>query len=155
MLSGLSQHGYTILFAIVFLESIGLPIPAALALLIAGGASARGSLYLPLAAGSALLALIIGDTLMFLHGPLHRMVAAGTAVPPFAQSRNRASCARRIPSIGAAARCWCSPSSCPGLIPWLPPLAGSMNMRFVQFFGLDFTGASLYVSCVPVGRLSL
>jgi rhodanese-related sulfurtransferase len=27
-----------------------------------------------------------------------------------------------------------------------PPLAGSMNMRFVQFLGLDFAGASLYVA---------
>lgn len=40
LLTGLSQHGYFILFAAVFLEAIGFPVPAAIALLLAGGASA-------------------------------------------------------------------------------------------------------------------
>src|SRR4030095_252629 len=68
LLSALSEHGYTILFAIVFLEAIGMPIPAALALLIAGGASASGSLHLSLAAPSALLAFALAASLMFLLG---------------------------------------------------------------------------------------
>ena len=29
LLTGLSQHGYSILFAIVFLEAIGIPVPCA------------------------------------------------------------------------------------------------------------------------------
>lgn len=45
LLAGLAQHGYTILFAAVFLKTVGFPVPAAIALLIAGGASARGSLH--------------------------------------------------------------------------------------------------------------
>ena len=45
--TALAQHGYTILIAVVFLETIGLPVPAALALLIAGGAAARGVLQIP------------------------------------------------------------------------------------------------------------
>jgi rhodanese-related sulfurtransferase len=32
----------------------------------------------------------------------------------------------------------------PGINTLAPPLAGSMNMRFVQFLGLDLAGASLY-----------
>ncbi|MGI8959712.1 MAG: rhodanese-like domain-containing protein [Bryobacteraceae bacterium] len=32
----------------------------------------------------------------------------------------------------------------PGINTLAPPLAGSMNMRFVQFFALDLAGASLY-----------
>ena len=67
-ISGLALHGYSVLFAAVFLEAVGLPIPAALALLIAGGASARGSLQVSYALGGALLAMIAGDTLMFLMG---------------------------------------------------------------------------------------
>lgn len=43
--SELALHGYSILFAAVFMEAMGLPLPAALALLLAGGASARGSLH--------------------------------------------------------------------------------------------------------------
>ena len=34
--AALAQHGYAILAVIVFLEAIGVPVPAALALLIAG-----------------------------------------------------------------------------------------------------------------------
>src|SRR4029077_18550677 len=67
-ISGLALHGYSILFAAVFLEAIGLPLPAALALLIAGGASARGSLQGSYALGGALLAMVAGDTLMFVLG---------------------------------------------------------------------------------------
>jgi hypothetical protein len=43
LLSELAAHSYSILFLAVFLETVGFPIPAALALLIAGGA-ARASL---------------------------------------------------------------------------------------------------------------
>src|ERR1700746_1451198 len=67
-ISAIALHGYSILFAAVFLEAVGLPIPAALALLIAGGASARGSLQGGDALGGALLAMIAGDTLMFVMG---------------------------------------------------------------------------------------
>ena len=63
-ISGLALHGYSVLFAAVFLAAVGLPIPAALALLIAGGASARGSLHGSYALGGALLAMIAGDTLI-------------------------------------------------------------------------------------------
>ena len=68
VIAGLSQHGYALLFAVVFLEAIGMPSPAALALLIAGGASARGALYAPFALASALSAMLLADTLMFTMG---------------------------------------------------------------------------------------
>ena len=34
----------------------------------------------------------------------------------------------------------------PGVNTMAVPLAGSMNMRFAQFFGLDLAGASLYAA---------
>jgi membrane protein DedA with SNARE-associated domain len=64
----LAQQGYSLLIAIVFLEAVGIPVPAALALMIAGGAAARGVLQVPNAFGAALLAMLAGDTLMFLLG---------------------------------------------------------------------------------------
>jgi membrane protein DedA with SNARE-associated domain len=45
LVSAIAQHGYSILFAFVFLEVIGLPVPAAPILLVAGGASANGPLH--------------------------------------------------------------------------------------------------------------
>src|SRR5581483_12432854 len=68
LLAGISQHGYAVLFGAVFLESIGVPVPAALALLIAGGASAGGALHVGLALSFALAAMVFGDTLMFFLG---------------------------------------------------------------------------------------
>jgi membrane protein DedA with SNARE-associated domain/rhodanese-related sulfurtransferase len=153
LLSGLSQHGYTILFAIVFLESVGLPVPSALALLIAGGASARGSLYLPLAAGSALLAFVVGDTMMFLMGRYTGWWLLGVLCrlslnPESCILRSADSFYRRGRTVLVFAK------FVPGINTMAPPLAGSMNMRFGQFFGLDLTGASLYVTAyLSVGFL--
>ena len=143
LLSGLSQHGYTILFAIVFLEAIGFPVPAALALLIAGGASARGSLYLSLAVSSALLAMILGDTLMFLMGRytgwwLLSQLCRLSLNPESCILRSADSFYRRGRAVLLFAK------FVPGINTMAPPLAGSMNMRFGQFLGLDFIGAALY-----------
>jgi len=145
LLSGLSQHGYSILFAMVFLESIGMPVPAALALLIAGGASARGSLYLPLAVCSALLAFVIGDTLMFLLGRYTGWWLLGALCrlslnPESCILRAADSFYRRGRTVLLFAK------FVPGINTMAAPLAGSMNMRFGQFFGLDFIGASVYVA---------
>jgi membrane protein DedA with SNARE-associated domain/rhodanese-related sulfurtransferase len=145
LFSGLSQHGYTILFAMVFLEAVGLPLPAALALLIAGGASARGSLYLPLAAGSALLALIVGDTLMFLMGRytgwwLLGLLCRLSLNPESCILRSADSFHRRGRTVLVFAK------FVPGVNTMAVPLAGSMNMRFLQFLGLDLMGASLYAA---------
>ena len=145
MLSGISQHGYSILFAMVFLESIGMPVPAALALLIAGGASARGSLYLPLAAGDALLAFVIGDTLMFLLGRHTGWWLLGALCR---LSLNPESCILRAADSfyrrGRAVLLFAK--FVPGINTMSAPLAGSMNMRFGQFLGLDFAGATVYVA---------
>jgi membrane protein DedA with SNARE-associated domain/rhodanese-related sulfurtransferase len=153
LLSGLSQHGYTILFAMVFLESIGVPIPAALALMIAGGACARGSLQLPLAAGGALLTLMIGDTLMFLMGRrtgwwLLGLLCRLSLNPESCILRSADSFYRRGRTLLVFAK------FVPGVNTMAPPLAGSMNMRFAQFFILDSAGALLYVAAyLSVGFL--
>src|SRR5438067_1434473 len=43
----LAHHGYAVVFWVVFAEAIGLPMPAALALVGAGAAVASGALRLP------------------------------------------------------------------------------------------------------------
>src|SRR5438552_16729158 len=125
-LSGLSQHGYTILFAVVFLEAIGIPVPAALALLIAGGASAQGSLQFPLAAAGALLAFTFADTLMFLMGRYTGWWLLGLLCR---LSLNPESCILRSAEsfycCGRTMRLFAK--FVPGLYAMAPPLAGSMN----------------------------
>ena len=144
LLSDLSQHGYAILFAAVFLEAIGIPIPAALALLIAGAASARGVLLPWVAAGGALSTMLLADTAMFFMGRytgwwLLGMLCRLSLNPESCILRSADSFYRRGRIVLLFAK------FVPGINTMSPPLAGSMNMRYAQFLGLDFVGAFLYI----------
>ncbi len=144
LLSGLSQHGYTVLFAVVFLEAIGIPVPAALALLIAGAASARGALLPALTLTCALSAMLLADTLMFFLGRRTGWWLLGMLCR---LSLNAESCIlRSADSFHKRGRVLLLFAKfVPGINTMSPPLAGSMNMRFGQFLGLDAAGASLYI----------
>ncbi len=144
LLSDLSQHGYAILFAAVFLEAIGIPIPAALALLIAGAASARGVLLPWVAAGGALSTMLLADTAMFFMG---RYTCRWLLVMLCRLSLNPESCIlRSADSFYRRGRIvLLFAKFVPGINTMSPPLAGSMNMRYAQFLGLDFVGAFLYI----------
>ena len=143
LLSELEQHGYSILFAVVFLEAVGIPVPAAVALLIAGGASARGSLQPILVGASALSALMLGDTLMFLAGRytgwwLLSLLCRLSLNPESCILRSADSFYRRGRTLLVFAK------FIPGINTMAPPMAGSMNMRIGQFLPLDLAGATLY-----------
>jgi membrane protein DedA with SNARE-associated domain len=144
LLSGLLRNGYTILFLATFLESIGIPVPAALALIIAGAASARGSLFFFVAAASALVAMLLGDLLLFMMGRytgwwLLGLLCRLSLNPESCVLRSADSFYRRGRVLLIFAK------FIPGINTMAPPLAGSMNMRFAQFLGLDFAGAALYI----------
>src|SRR5690242_3354372 len=62
------RHGYVILAVAVFLEAIGMPVPAALALLAAGAAIAWGRLTPVIAVPTAVVSMMLGDTILFLLG---------------------------------------------------------------------------------------
>lgn len=153
LLSGITQHGYSILFAAVFLETVGFPVPAALALMIAGGAAARGSLIPVYTVTTALGAMLIGDTLMFLMGRhtgwwLLGLLCRLSLNPESCILRSAESFYRR----GRLALVFAK--FIPGINTMAPPLAGSMNMRYSQFFLLDSAGAALYCgSYLAVGFL--
>lgn len=152
-LDTLTQHGYAILFAIVFVEAIGLPVPAALALLLAGGASALGSLNVWYVLGGSLAAMAAGDTLMFFLGRytgwwLLGLLCRVSLNPESCILRSADSFYRRGRTLLVIAK------FIPGINTMAPPLAGSMNMRFVPFFRLDVAGAALFVGAyVAVGYL--
>jgi membrane protein DedA with SNARE-associated domain/rhodanese-related sulfurtransferase len=153
LLRGIAEHGYSILFAAVFLESIGIPVPAALALLIAGGASAQGKLNAAAALGYALSAMVAGDVIMFLVGRytgwwLLGLLCRVSLNPESCLLSSAASFYRRGRIVLIFAK------FIPGINTMAPPLAGSMNMRPIQFLALDGAGASLYVgSYLLVGYL--
>ena len=64
----ITRHGYAIIFIIALLESLGLPVPAAVALLIGGAASAWGKLSFPAVIAGAALPIALGDSLLYFAG---------------------------------------------------------------------------------------
>ena len=144
LISSLAQYGYSILFAAIFLEAVGLPVPAALALLIAGAASARGSMQSSYALGGSLLAMLAGDTAMFLMGRytgwwLLGILCRISLNPESCMLRSADAFYRRGRTLLVMAK------FVPGINTMAPPLAGSMNMPLVSFLGLDLAGSALYI----------
>lgn len=139
----IAQNGYAVLFLIVFAEAVGLPVPAALALLIAGGSSAKNPLHLGFVLLTSLSALLLGDSLLFLLGRRTGWWMLGVLCklslnPDSCILRSAESFRRRGRILLVLAK------FVPGINSLAPPLAGSMNMRFAQFFPLDVGGALLY-----------
>src|SRR5215475_2244855 len=143
LLAHIVHHGYVFIFFIVLAEALGIPVPAALALLAGGAAVASGRLQAPAAILVAVTAMLLGDSLLYVLGSrmgwrllgfLCRVsVDPETCVLHSAErfyKRGRATLviAKFIPGINSMA----------------PPLAGSMKMPFMQFLGLDFLGAITY-----------
>ena len=141
--TALMQHGYVILAVIVFLEAIGVPVPAAVALLIAGGATARGVLQAQYVLGIAVFSMLAGDTLMFILGRytgwwLLGLLCRISLNPEACILRSADSFYRRGRTLLVVAK------FIPGINTMAPPLAGSMNMRAITFLRLDLAGALLY-----------
>jgi membrane protein DedA with SNARE-associated domain/rhodanese-related sulfurtransferase len=141
--TGIAEYGYSVLFLVVFLEAIGVPVPAAVALLVAGAASARGSMNPAMAAACAISAMMLGDQLMFLLGRYTGWWLLGVLCrlslnPESCILRSADSFYRRGRTLLVIAK------FIPGINTMAPPLAGSMNMRLWQFLRLDFAGAVLY-----------
>jgi membrane protein DedA with SNARE-associated domain len=142
-LSLMARHGYNIIFLIVFLEAIGLPVPAALALVAGGAAVASGILYGPVALLLAVIAMLLGDSLLYVLG---RHMGWGLLGHLCKISANPETCIlRSAESFYKRGRATLLLAKfIPGVNTMAPPLAGSMKMPVVQFLGLDLVGASFY-----------
>ena len=66
------HYGYIIIFLIVLAEALGIPVPAALALVIGGAAVASGALRPSAAVLTAVMAMLVGDSLLYLRPRQHR-----------------------------------------------------------------------------------
>jgi membrane protein DedA with SNARE-associated domain/rhodanese-related sulfurtransferase len=139
-----AQHGLSLLALAVFLQALGLPVPVAVGLILAAAESARGHIAAAAVVGAALLAMMAGDALMFLLGRRTGWWLLGTLCRI---SLNPESCVvtsadtfhRRGRSLLVVAK------FLPGINTMAPPLAGSMQMRWGSFLGLDLAGCLLYI----------
>jgi membrane protein DedA with SNARE-associated domain len=140
----IAHHGYLLIFVVVLAEAIGLPVPAAVALVAGGAAAAAGTLTVPKVLALALVAMLLGDTLLFVLGRymgwgLLGLLCRLSVNPESCILRSAESFYKRGKTTLLIAK------FIPGVNTMAPPLAGSMRMRPQQFLRLDFAGASLYI----------
>jgi membrane protein DedA with SNARE-associated domain len=140
----IAHHGYVLIFAVVLAEAVGLPVPAALALVAGGAAVASHALSAPRLMILALTGMLLGDSLLFVLGRYMGWSLLGflcrlSANPESCILRSAESFYKRGKMTLLIAK------FIPGVNTMAPPLAGSMKMRPLQFLQLDFSGALLYI----------
>jgi len=153
LLALVEHHGYLLVFCIVLAESLGLPVPAAIALVAGGAAAAAGVLTVFRLLLLAVLAMLLGDSLLFVCG---RYMGWGLLGFLCKLSVNPETCILRSAESfykrGKATLLFAK--FIPGINTMAPPLAGSMRMPLDDFLRLDLAGASLYATVyVAVGFL--
>jgi membrane protein DedA with SNARE-associated domain len=142
--SSISHHGYLFLAIVCFAEAIGLPLPAALAILTAGAVAAYGDLHFYLVFGIGVVALICGDVILYFMGRVSGWALLGllcrlSANPETCILRSAEYFYRRGKQTLLFAK------FIPGINTMSPPLAGSMKMRLADFLQFDSLGAIFYV----------
>jgi membrane protein DedA with SNARE-associated domain len=150
----MARHGYALTFGLLLAESIGLPFPAAIALVAAGATVAAHGLWGPYVVAVAISALLLGDIAQFWLGRYMGWALLGflcrvSINPETCILRSAESFYKRGKKTLVIAK------FIPGVNTMAAPLAGSMKMRFAQFLRLDLAGASLYaLTYLAVGYLS-
>src|SRR5216117_3154483 len=137
------RHGAAVLFAAVFVEQIGIPLPAAPWLLAAGALSGAGKMNWAVALGAATLASMLADLIWFYLGRYagHRVLNFLCRI-----SLEPDSCVRRTQDVFTryGMRGVVAAKFIPGLSTLAPPLAGSSGVSAPRFFFFDGLGSLAY-----------
>ena len=140
----LAQHGTIVLFAAVFVEQIGLPVPAVPFLIAAGALVGTGQMSLSVAVVAAVVAALLGDQVWF---ELGRRRGRRVLNWLCRISLEPTSCVRRtedffarhgVPSLVVA-------KFVPGLSTIAPPLAGIVGLPVPQYLFYNGLGTVLWV----------
>jgi len=148
-----AEYGIWLVFVNVLLEQLGLPIPAAPTLIVAGALSVDGRLRLADILAVSVAASLFADSLWYLLG---RRLGLGVLKTLCKVSLSPDSCVRQT---SAAFERWGMPSLLvakfiPGFSTVAPPLAGAISRRFAAFVFYDAGGALLWAgSAVLIGRI--
>src|SRR4051812_48608762 len=144
LIADLVKYGLYIVFANVFLEQIGAPIPALPTLIVSGALAAQGQMSLPALLGVALLASVSADTVWFLLGRWqgHRVLKTICRL-----SLSPDSCVRGTEDLfeRAGMSSLLYAKFIPGYNTIAPPLAGAMSKTFVSFLFWDALGSLLWL----------
>lgn len=144
----LIDHGLPLLFAVVFVEQLGVPIPALPWLLIAGALAASGKFNLPLGVAVTVLACLLSDGIWFglgrYRGKRERVMRLlrRCSLEPESCLRRAENGTSRQPLFGVLFS-----KFIPGLGAVAPPLAGMFRVNAVRFFCVDAVGSLFYAAC--------
>ncbi len=145
----LINHGLPLVFAAVFLEQIGLPLPALPWLLAAGALSATGRFSPLLGIGGVVVACLVADVSWFYLGRYRGNQVLGLLCRI---SLEPDSCVRRTQNLFTryGLRGLLLAKFVPGLNTVAPPLGGMSGMGVGRFLVVDGLGALLYAGCFIV-----
>lgn len=141
----LTSYGGPILFALVFAEEAGLPLPAAPWMLAAGALAATGKLSPVMAIGVIVLAATLADSIWFYIGRR----AGQRVLRLFCRlSLSRNTCVGRSKGLFArhGFQAIVAAKFLPGLGTVMPPLAGALGMSARRFVLFDVIGSLIYGS---------
>lgn len=142
-------HGYTMLFAWVFAEQAGLPIPSAPLLLAAGALSGMHRMNLGAAVLFAVLGAVASDAMWYELGRrkgvrVLQLLCRISLEPDSCVRRTQVSFSRNGPRVLLAAK------FIPGLNAMAAPLAGIIRMEWRKFLLYDAVGALAWVGAFAV-----
>ncbi len=149
----LIQYGQIVLFAVVFAEQVGLPIPAVPVLLAAGALAGAGKMNLALAVGLSVIACSIGDLIWYELGR-HRGRRVLNVLCRISLEPD--SCVRRTENffIRHGTRSLVLAKFIPGLSTVTPALAGLFGVSVERFLLYNGLGALLWtVAFIAPGYL--
>jgi len=146
----LTRHGPLVLFLAVFVEQLGIPLPAAPWLLAAGALAGVGKMDVMSALAAATVGALLADLCWFYLGQRYgnRVLKLICRI-----SLEQDSCVRRTEDVfkrygmsGVIAA-----KFIPGLSTITAPLAGRSGVSVVRFFLYDGLGSLLYAACFVLG----
>src|SRR5215475_10131091 len=143
----LASYGLPLVFGAVFVEQIGVPLPAIPWLLAVGALAAAGHSSATLAIGLTVIACLVADAIWFYLGRYR-----GTRVLGFLcrVSLEPDSCVRRTQNMFTryGLRSLVVAKFLPGFLSTVaPPLAGMSKMKISRFLFFDAVGSLLYAVC--------
>jgi membrane protein DedA with SNARE-associated domain/rhodanese-related sulfurtransferase len=145
----LVRYGTTVLFVMVFIEQMGIPLPAAPWLLAAGALAAAGKMNWAMALVAATLSSLLADMIWFYFGRYygHRVLNLLCRI-----SLEPDSCVRRTQDIFTrnGMRGVVAAKFIPGLSTLAPPMAGSAGVNASRFLLFDGLGSLLYAGAFMV-----
>jgi len=153
LLADLARHGVPLVGLNVFLQQLGLPIPAVPTMMVAGALAADGRMVGGGVFGISVLASVVADALWFVAGrrygyPVLRLLCRVSLSPD--------TCVRQTEGIFERYGFYSLVVSkfVPGFSTVAPPMAGALRMSFGRFLAASIASAALWVgAAMMVGLL--